>query len=155
MEKPDECFTYIVATLDRDLCHTAPIKVGITHNLNNRISSIRTHCPNKVEVAFAFRFASRHDALLVEKMCHRDLRRWHRSGEWFDAHPVAGVSLAAAVVELVFGRAPLCTPAHEAELDALGVNAAFTYCENHMPAPIDWRSCNRQKRAHTLEGWLQ
>ena len=59
---------------------TPMVKVGFSTNLNQRISTLQTACPWKLQLEFIYR--TPHYAQL-EKTIHRELKSSHVRGEWF------------------------------------------------------------------------
>lgn len=92
-----DCFVYLIASR-KDDAFVTPIKVGISHDVDKRIRSIRTSCPNRIDVVQTFRFPNSSVARLIESMFHNLHRENRRSGEWFDVEPkIALATLLNAV----------------------------------------------------------
>lgn len=64
------------------------VKIGVTANIENRISALQTGCPEKINVA-AFRVIhSQKYAFFTEKTLQKDFLPLRSHGEWFVADKV-------------------------------------------------------------------
>lgn len=59
-----------------------PFKVGVTSNVQRRMSSIQTGCPFPLKLMYSLETEA---AELREKEVHANLSPFRTSGEWFDA----------------------------------------------------------------------
>lgn len=86
--KPDPTGVYILAT-------SGAIKIGQSKNLPNRLSSLRTATPHKIDVVFFGVFGAR--AAEIERGAKALLRPWRVRGEWFTCSPfIAGIAIEGA-----------------------------------------------------------
>lgn len=59
-------------------------KVGITSDLDKRMSTIQAHNPFRLTAVFCKKMLKRH-VRFVEMEIHKALAPWHHHGEWFTA----------------------------------------------------------------------
>ena len=87
-----ECYIYVIGRED------GPVKVGITSSPRERLHTLQTACPFKIDLLHYRACADRDDALWREQMFHDvyDDNRLH--GEWFDIE----ADLAIEGVDLQF-----------------------------------------------------
>jgi hypothetical protein len=70
-----------------------PVKVGISKDVNLRLSTIQTSCPYPIDLAYVFECPARDIARAIERSFH-DVQHDKRShGEWFNLEPVAAIHL--------------------------------------------------------------
>lgn len=60
---------------------TRAVKIGITANVEKRVSVIRTACPFDIKLLFSRKVR---DAASLESRIHKSLQDYHMRGEWFD-----------------------------------------------------------------------
>ena len=61
-----------------------PLKIGMTGNLNKRLSGLQTSCPYRLRVFGTRWYPSRSVAKLAEALMHSGLKHKRLEGEWFD-----------------------------------------------------------------------
>lgn len=61
----------------------APVKFGVTKNLNNRLSTLQTGNPRPLLVAQKYVFMSSRHAYGVERELKKRFHKSHCHGEWF------------------------------------------------------------------------
>lgn len=66
----------------------APVKIGITGNLDGRLSAIRTGSPRRICLAFALNTRVKQTALVIEAAAHKHFSDRALEGEWFDVTPL-------------------------------------------------------------------
>lgn len=58
-------------------------KIGIAENVEKRIRQLQTGNPNKITLKYAYPTKDRDEALRIETKFHAILRRFNKSGEWY------------------------------------------------------------------------
>jgi hypothetical protein len=115
-------FVYIISTVSA-AGPCGPVKIGIANDPAARIATLRTASPNRIQVSIVFGPMDRAEAARAESLSHKELRRVHRHGEWFDIDPIHAIRLVADAVSLVcIGRVDNETYAKRSS--QLGVAAA-------------------------------
>lgn len=66
-----------------------PVKVGITNDLERRLSQIQSGSPVKLSVIYYLRLATTANVRGIEQAVHRELARDHAHGEWFNVSAVS------------------------------------------------------------------
>lgn len=79
-------FVYIIAHVANDRL-VGPVKVGLTSNPSARLGTLRTACPNKIDIVCVFQFPTREIARAVEAAFHEVMDPHRKEGEWFDMGP--------------------------------------------------------------------
>lgn len=64
-----------------------PVKIGITNNIESRLSSIQTGNPQKLNVLFFLPYETKNFAAKDEAYLHCLFSHLNLSGEWFDPKP--------------------------------------------------------------------
>lgn len=85
-----DVYVYIIAKVvdqDADCKYGSPVKVGLTSNIRNRLDTIQTSTPFKVEIFQAFAFPDRDIARALEQAFHQVMKGKRLHGEWFDMTP--------------------------------------------------------------------
>jgi hypothetical protein len=102
---------------------TGPVKVGITGNLNSRLSTIQTACPFRIALAWTFDCPTKGIAQDIERCFHQTQKANRQHGEWFSFEPIQAVHLLCiAYRTLLRTRATKLTPYdYEAILNFAGV----------------------------------
>lgn len=119
--KLEEHHVYIFAKVIGDDL-TAPVKVGISKNVEGRLSSISTACPFKVDLFYALSCPTREIALELERAFHEAQRQWRQNGEWFDLHPAHAIRFLCGHFRDHFARiAPPGHPKVQGFLEKAGV----------------------------------
>ena len=76
-------FMYILQNGD-----TSEYKIGITNNLNKRMASLQTGCPNELKIVKLFTHYDRKQIMKYERVLHRYYTkcgcRIRTNGEWFN-----------------------------------------------------------------------
>lgn len=73
----------------------APIKVGIAHNIQQRLRSLQSGNPNKLEVLTCITMNTRREAESLEQHIHRRLKHCRMASEWFNVNKMGGALKAA------------------------------------------------------------
>lgn len=60
------------------------IKIGITHNLQQRFNDLQGANPVELQLIYAFKFDSRGQAEALETLLHERFAQYQIHGEWFD-----------------------------------------------------------------------
>lgn len=84
---------YVFAHVSPEGDLTSPVKVGITRDVEARLSNIQTACPHKIELAYCFQFPTRYLARGVEMSIHKNQKHKRTHGEWFDITPRLAIGL--------------------------------------------------------------
>lgn len=63
------------------------VKIGVTDNLKNRMSAIRTNCPESGVYIFGFIKLDGTRAMKAEEYFHNRLSQYHSHGEWYIFDP--------------------------------------------------------------------
>jgi hypothetical protein len=87
-----DSFVYVISRVV-DGQHVAPVKVGISDNPENRLSTIQTACPFKIDLAWVFEVLNREVAREIELSFHQTQKHARMYGEWFDFAPVKAIHL--------------------------------------------------------------
>ena len=76
------------------------VKIGVADNVTDRIATLQTGAPFKIEI-FGAIYTLRDHAFLIERACHEKLREFgfHLSGEWFDVEPEDAYRLIAKMAD--------------------------------------------------------
>ena len=61
-----------------------PLKIGITDNVENRLSILNVGSPNFLSILFKYKADSIENAIKIEKELHYNFRLKHIRGEWFN-----------------------------------------------------------------------
>ncbi len=64
-----------------------PIKIGVSSDVNRRLTQVQTGNATAQEVFATFRFANRREAEAMEALLHRTFGAWRVRGEWFGGEP--------------------------------------------------------------------
>lgn len=59
-------------------------KIGIANSVEDRINTLQTGCPEKIEHVFSKEV---NNAKLLEKTIHADFKNFRKNGEWFNLSP--------------------------------------------------------------------
>jgi hypothetical protein len=59
------------------------MKIGKSRNPEERLKQMQTGCPGEMKMMAKIRCRSEMHALYVERLIHRNLKRYHIRGEWF------------------------------------------------------------------------
>ena len=86
-------YVYVICP-ETELGH---VKVGITSNIQRRLTELQTGHPERLKVYHKKQVPSRADAKRLEVMAHARMVQWRQTGEWFDVQP----DFARTVVENV------------------------------------------------------
>jgi len=70
-----------------------PVKIGITNNIESRLSSIQTGNPQKLNLLFFLPYETKSFAAKDEAYLHCLFSHLNLSGEWFDPKPFLGERL--------------------------------------------------------------
>ena len=80
------CFVYYITNAEMSM-----VKIGITNNVKNRISSMQTSTGYYLKLAKAIEFDSREEAFEAERFLHKEFgycrrkpHEIHTTSEWFD-----------------------------------------------------------------------
>lgn len=104
-----EAYLYVVATLHGEEW-SAPIKVGFTTNLKERLRMVRTGCPYRATFFQIWEMGGVPAAKFIEGAFHH-LQREHRlSGEWFSVDPRTACFLIEMYVRQSFVLSGAATP---------------------------------------------
>lgn len=90
LDKPQDYFVYVVAACSEGH-DAAPVKVGSTQSLGDRLASLQTGNAAELRVAYFFRFPTREMASAHEKAFHDVMKKKRLKGEWFDIPPSEAV----------------------------------------------------------------
>lgn len=76
-------------------------KIGIAENVEKRIRQLQTGNPHKITLKYSCQVKDREQALRIESRFHEILRRFNKSGEWYqlnwrDAKTIKGMFYAIA-----------------------------------------------------------
>lgn len=71
---------------------TGAVKVGIAVDVEARLKTLQTGCPEVLQVYGVAPVAAFY-AREVERKCHRALAKHHRRGEWFDVLPTEALDV--------------------------------------------------------------
>jgi hypothetical protein len=74
------------------------VKVGLATDVDDRLKTLQTGCPDKLRVYGVARVAAIY-ARAVERQCHKALAKYHRHGEWFDVPATEAVDLVREIAE--------------------------------------------------------
>lgn len=76
------------------------VKVGVADNVSDRVATLQTGSPVKIEI-FGAIYTLRDHAFKIERAVHDKLREFgfHLSGEWFDADPEDAYKLIAKMAD--------------------------------------------------------
>jgi hypothetical protein len=100
---------------------TGPVKVGISKNVNARLSTIQTSCPQRIELAYVFECPNRGIARDIERSFH-DTQAENRShGEWFNFEPVQAIHLLCIAFRAALTHNLTGPKVMDAALDCCGV----------------------------------
>ena len=88
----DRHYVYVIGTVSEDAL-IAPVKVGVTNDLQQRVATIQTSCPHPIELLHAIALPRRVEALGLERSFHLTQEARRTSGEWFDIPPLKAVKL--------------------------------------------------------------
>ena len=72
---------------------TGPVKVGISKNVNARLATIQTSCPQPIELAYVFECPDRDIARAIELSFHEVQKDKRTHGEWFRFEPLEAIHL--------------------------------------------------------------
>jgi hypothetical protein len=86
-------FVYVIATEDACGRLAGPVKVGITSNPDTRISTLKTACPNEIDIAYVLELPTREIARELERCFHSLQVEHRRAGEWFNLIPLRAAAL--------------------------------------------------------------
>ena len=84
------CYVYIVATVIKGV-YMAPIKVGLTSNIDGRMASLQTGSAHKLTPVHWLPVPTRDIAADLESMWHQTFAENRMSGEWFNVDPLEAV----------------------------------------------------------------
>ncbi len=73
-----------------------PVKIGISKDVNARLSTIRTSCPYPIDLAYVFECQNRDIARNIEQSFHQVQSDKRTHGEWFGFEPVEAIHLLCA-----------------------------------------------------------
>lgn len=73
-------YVYIIQSGDRP---KSPIKIGVSSNIDKRVSDLQTGNPHPLKVMAAIECRDKKDAYKLENLIHRKLTRYRMKGEWF------------------------------------------------------------------------
>ena len=91
--KADEvCWVYVFAHESAGAL-VGPVKVGISNNVNARLSTIQTSCPMPIDMAYVFECPNKQIARSIERSFHDTQRDKRTHGEWFAFEPVVAIHL--------------------------------------------------------------
>ena len=99
----DNCFVYIIGCVFPNGIG-APVKVGISRNVDKRLSSLRTSSPQKLHLVAEFFLPSRQLAVLAEGAFHEVMGNYRTNGEWFDIPPLEAVRGMWSNIDLMLGK---------------------------------------------------
>lgn len=77
----DFCYIYVVKS---SMDGIKPLKIGVASSINARMSALQTGSPVPLSLVAAFRFRSRGDAMLAERMAHSVFAERNSHGEWYN-----------------------------------------------------------------------
>jgi hypothetical protein len=103
---------------------TAPVKVGISRDVNSRLATIQTSCPYKIDLAYVFECPDRDIARYIEQSFHETQQHKRTHGEWFDFEPVQAIHLLCIAFRTAFIHNVTDPQTVEAALDLCGVRWA-------------------------------
>lgn len=86
------CWVYVFSR-KADAGLTKPVKVGISRNVDGRLSTVQTACPFKIDMAYVFECPNREIAEYLERSFHDTQKSACLHGEWFDYEPVEAIHL--------------------------------------------------------------
>lgn len=126
------------------------VKIGISTNVERRLSGVQTGCPHRVKLASQWRTPH---ARKVEKAAHAALVKYRTSGEWFKLP----TPVAIAVVDTLVKANPRSN-----HLPSIGALPAVVFCWNcnhhrvmHI-SPIRATSfrctkCDKRDKVHVID----
>jgi hypothetical protein len=91
----DDCSIYVIACV-KDGKLSAPVKIGISSNVDKRLSGIQTSCPFELTIVGELFAPNRAVAQDVEQDFHAKQAKHRTRGEWFDIEPMTAVLLVCA-----------------------------------------------------------
>ena len=74
-------FIYVIGT------DTGYQKIGISKDVNKRLSALQTGNPNKLKIHYSEEVQDDR-AYLIEQQIHKEIKLHNISGEWFDITPI-------------------------------------------------------------------
>lgn len=80
---PDDCL-YLVASVHSGIA-AAPVKIGITRNINKRVQALQTACPQTIRLYEYWECGEL--SAVFEGLAHDTLDQERMRGEWFDVDP--------------------------------------------------------------------
>jgi len=81
-------FLYVIAHVDEENDFVAPVKIGVTNDINRRLREIQTGNPSKLELYAKIPFRCEKTAYEAEQHFHEIYKvNSHLQGEWFDVDP--------------------------------------------------------------------
>jgi hypothetical protein len=84
---------YIISSAKHNL---GPVKIGISDNPENRLKSLQTGFPEKLEIKYLEVLDERKKARKFEGLLHKDISHLRSHGEWFN------LDVAAAILHVQF-----------------------------------------------------
>lgn len=78
-----DSLNYHYVYLVREMCKDGYYKIGITNKLVQRMHTLQTGNPRKLELVDTIRTINRDEAILLESILHQYLAKQRAGGEWF------------------------------------------------------------------------
>jgi hypothetical protein len=75
----------------------APVKVGISRDVNGRMVQVQTSCPFKIGLVYVFECPSKDVAREIERCFHDTQKKDRLHGEWFNIEPITAIHLLCMV----------------------------------------------------------
>ena len=98
-----------------------PVKVGISKDVNGRLSTIQTSCPNPIDLAYVFECPNRSVAREIERCFHETQKEKRSHGEWFNFEPVIAIHLLCLAFRSALAHNVRDPAIVDAALDICGV----------------------------------
>lgn len=103
-------YLYLMCFMGRPHEPLGPVKIGITGNVQSRISSVQTGCHQRLELLAAFNTRDRDIARRFESEMHDLGSRYRLHGEWFDIDPLIALEVACGVFRLILDETEAVFP---------------------------------------------
>lgn len=124
-------YVYVIAQVSSTGKPTSPVKIGISKDVKQRLTTLQTSVPFRIEDFFYFTFWNRYLAQEIEKHFHNSMKANRLYGEWFDMSPPQATLAVCDSVRSMIQK--MCFREEEAQhiLSVSLTLAAEYYLEKH------------------------
>lgn len=118
-------FIYVISVTKLGI-PLAPVKIGITSQVDGRLKALQTASPYPLSLVHTFTVPNKGIAREIERAFHEVQKKHKTSGEWFDLDPMIAVFLMCMNIKVTLHY---CTDLESEEmktaLEMCGVDAAY------------------------------